>query len=40
MTIRQWLLDCWCRYRGHVTNDRRDRCIRCGKPLPDLECWE
>jgi hypothetical protein len=40
MTIRQWVLYWWCRYRGHVANDRGDKCIRCGKRLPDLEYWE
>ena len=39
MTIRQWVLYCWCRYRGHVANDEKTTdCIRCGKRLPDLEC--
>jgi hypothetical protein len=40
MTIRQWVLYCLCRYRGHVANDSQDSCICCGKQLPDLECWE
>jgi hypothetical protein len=40
MTIRQWVLYCGCRYRGHVANESKDRCRRCGKQLPDLECWE
>ena len=40
MTIRQWVLYSWCLYRGHVANDSKDRCIRCGKQLPDLEFWE